>query len=95
MSNSVFSGIIALASRMKSLTQQALHEYAPVVNAIVNEECRDKNHINHTLDGILDFCFDDNMLMLYKKLCRYYYNIDPQASSSARRDSVAGLSGNW
>jgi len=34
------------------------------------------------LDGILDFCFDADMLLLYKKLCRYYFNIDPVATVS-------------
>ena len=81
MSNSDFPGIMALSSRMKSLTKQALHEYTPVVNSIINDKSREKKQIEHTLDGILNFCFEDNMLMLYKKLCRYYYNIDPQATA--------------
>ncbi|MBN1106451.1 MAG: hypothetical protein JXL84_23810, partial [Deltaproteobacteria bacterium] len=34
------------------------------------------------LDGMLDFCFDDEMLVLYKKLYRYYLNIDPEATAS-------------
>ena len=29
---------------------------------------------------MLDFCFDDGMLVLYKKLCRYYFDIDPKAT---------------
>ena len=31
---------------------------------------------------MLDFCFDDAVLVLYKKLCRYYYDIDPEATVS-------------
>jgi hypothetical protein len=31
---------------------------------------------------MLDFCFDDEMLVLYKNLCRYYFNIDPAATAS-------------
>ena len=31
---------------------------------------------------MLDFCFDDEMLMLYKKLCRYYFDIDSAATAS-------------
>ncbi len=31
---------------------------------------------------MLDFCFDDEMLALYKKLCRYYFDIDPAATVS-------------
>jgi len=29
--------------------------------------------VESVLDGILDFCFEDSMLCLYKKLCRYYF----------------------
>ena len=28
----------------------------------------------------LDFCFDERMLYLYRKLCRYYYHIDAEAT---------------
>jgi len=31
---------------------------------------------------MLDFCFDDEMLVCYKKLCRYYIDIDPEATAS-------------
>jgi len=30
--------------------------------------------IERCLDGMLDFCFDDEVLLLYKKLCRYYFD---------------------
>ena len=38
--------------------------------------------IERCLGGVLDFCFDDQMLVLYKKLCRYYFDIDPEAAVS-------------
>jgi len=31
---------------------------------------------------MLDFCFDAKVLDLYKKLCRYYFEIDPGATAS-------------
>ncbi len=34
-----------------------------------------------TLDGLLDFCFDPEALLLYRKLCRYYFTIDPVATA--------------
>jgi len=30
---------------------------------------------------MLDFCFDAQMLMLYRKLCRHLYSIDPSAAA--------------
>ncbi|OGS22695.1 MAG: hypothetical protein A2252_02970 [Elusimicrobia bacterium RIFOXYA2_FULL_39_19] len=44
---------------------------------MIASNCRDKQRIEHTLDGMLDFCFDENMLKLFKKLCRYYYKMNP------------------
>jgi len=31
---------------------------------------------------MFDFCFDDEVLVLYKRLCRYYVDIDPEATAS-------------
>ena len=40
------------------------------------------NQIGWTLDFMLEFCSNDEMLVLYKKLCRHLYFID-QASAFA------------
>lgn len=55
-------------------------QYSTEVDAILKTQCRDSRRIEHCLDGMLDFCFDDGMLALYKKLCRYYFDIDPEAT---------------
>jgi len=31
---------------------------------------------------MLDYCFDDEMLLLYKKLARYYFTINPQGTAN-------------
>lgn len=41
---------------------------------------RDARHIEGTLDGLLDFCSYEPALRLYKKLCRYYFHINPNAT---------------
>jgi hypothetical protein len=46
MSNSDYSGIMVLASRMKSLTKEAFYEYASIVNSIINEKSREKIALN-------------------------------------------------
>ena len=33
------------------------------------------------LDGLLDFCGTEKMLSLFKKLCRYYWKINPNATA--------------
>ena len=62
-----------LANKIQSLAILAKVEYEPVVNVIINKKIVDEQYILCTLDKLLDFCFDDEMLLLYKKLCRYYY----------------------
>lgn len=64
------------------LTRQAEKEYAIEVESILHTQSRDAHRIERLLDVILDFCFDPAMLGLYKKLCRYYYGIDPVATAS-------------
>ena len=65
----------------QKLANQALSEYSVLVENIIVSKTADQNRIEHTLDGILDFCFDDQMLLLFKKLCRYYFTINPQATA--------------
>ncbi len=64
----------------KGLAQQAVKQYAVEVESIINERSQDAKRIEWCLTYMLDFCFDDKMLLLYKKLCRYYYSIDPVAT---------------
>lgn len=67
---------------VQKLAGVAVQQYSAEVEAIINMKSRDSGRIERSLDGMLDFCFDDGMLMLYKKLCRYYYDINPEATVS-------------
>jgi hypothetical protein len=71
----------ALAQSLSALARRAVAEYAPLVDAIVRDQSRDVRHIERTLDGLLDFCFDAEALLLFKKHCRHYYTIDPAAAT--------------
>ena len=70
------------AEDAQQLARQAVQQYAAEVEAILKVQSRDLQRIERCLDGILDFCFDDEMLSLYKKLCRYYFEINPEATVS-------------
>ncbi len=74
--------IADLAKRSQELAREAVRLYSAEVEAILDAQSRDSNRIERCLDGMLDFCFDDEMLTLYKKLCRYYFDIDPAATAS-------------
>ena len=70
-----------LAKDIQILAKRAVIEYECELNEIVDSNCREIHRIERTLDGMLDFCFDKNMLELFRKLCRYYYAIDQNAAA--------------
>jgi hypothetical protein len=70
----------ALSKDAQKLARVAVQQYSAEVEAIPRAQSRDSRRIERCLDGMLDFCFDDEMLALYKKLCRHYFEIDPEAT---------------
>lgn len=70
------------AKAVEELAGQAVQLYADEVEAILKVQSRDPQRIERCLDGMLDFCFDSRMLTLYKRLCRYYFEIDPESTAS-------------
>ncbi len=79
---SSLESIGAIAEQVQSLNRQAIREYTPVVENILGSRSRDTHHIERTLDGLLDFCGYEPALVLYKKLCRRYLELDPLATTS-------------
>lgn len=71
-----------LADSIKKFGKKALIEYTPLVETLIQQESRNKRQIEQLLDSMLDCCFDAKMLMLFKKLCRYYFKIDPEAAAA-------------
>lgn len=48
---------------------------------ITNDLCArmaSEDEVEYTLDRMLDFCSDEKMLLLFKKICRKYYRIYPE-----------------
>lgn len=70
-----------LAIQIQALNQQAYVSYKPEVERLITYRVRDEKTIQRLLDGLLDFCGDEKVLSLYKKLCRYYWDINPQATA--------------
>jgi hypothetical protein len=71
-----------LAKATQKLAREAANQYLAEVEAILKAQSRDSRRIERCLDGMLGFCFEDEVLTLYKKLCRYYFDIDPEATVS-------------
>ena len=77
----LLESISGIAECLQSLNRQAVREYTPVVEGIIRFRSRDARFIDHTLDGLLDFCAYEPALALFKKLCRYYWDLDPVATA--------------
>ena len=77
----MLESITQLAKAHQQITRQAFTSYEPIVTDIILHKSTNQNHIQHVMDGLLDFCFDDAILLLYRKLCRYYLNINPIATA--------------
>lgn len=63
------------------LAKQAVIQYKSIVQQYIKDNCRDSNKIAYTLDFMLDFCFDKDMLKLYRRLCRHLYSFDPEGAA--------------
>ena len=77
-----FNRIQGIAYNLQTLSKQAVQEYSPVVEDIINSNSCDANYIEHTLDGLLSFCGYAPTVEIFKKLCQYYWQIDPSATAS-------------
>jgi hypothetical protein len=80
--NEFVQAIGELAAAQQQLARQAEQQYSLEVSSILRDQCCEPQRIECLLDGMLDFCFDDEMLRLYKDLCRYYFKINQEATVS-------------
>lgn len=73
--------ILDLVDSMRDLEKRAALQYRPVVDDILRTGSRDAHHIEHTLDGLLDFCGHEPVVLMYRQLCRYYWQLDQMATA--------------
>ncbi len=52
-----------------------------MVNSIIQNEGKDSQRIERLLDNLLSRVCDEKILILFKKLCRYSYQINPDANA--------------
>ena len=70
-----------LAGQITALFHQAIQAASEEVDDFIQSGVRDTRRIEHQLDHMLGFCCDPDMLLVFKRLCRYYYGIDPVATA--------------
>ena len=73
--------ILDLVGSVRELGQRAALQYRPVVDDMLRSGSRDAQHIERTLDGLLDFCGHEPVVLVYRELCRHYWQIDPAATA--------------
>ncbi len=70
-----------LAGQMVALFRQAVPLANAEVNAFIQCGEQDIQRIEHQLDHMLGLCCDPDMLVVFKRLCRYYDGIDSVATA--------------
>jgi hypothetical protein len=72
----LFNAIAELIKSRKQLAKQALIGLRNEISEIIRTQNHDK--IEHLFDRMLNFCFDNEVLVEYKRILRYYYPIAPE-----------------
>lgn len=73
--------IHSLAQQIITLARQAVQVVNVDIDDIIQSGDRDEARIERQLDHMLGLCYDPDMLKAFKKLCRYYFTINPQATA--------------
>jgi hypothetical protein len=79
-SKKFIENIKPLVEQIALIHHQAYYEYKPQVAHLIDTNVKDDATIQRLLDRLLDHACNDEVLVLYKKLCRYYWDINPQAT---------------
>ena len=77
-----FSEIKELCRALNTLSELAVSELQPQVDAIIRLRSRDEKRIQCVLDQLLDYAGFEAALDLFKQLLRYYYHINPAETAS-------------
>ena len=74
--------ITGLAVQIQALQQEALAQITPIAAGILRQRTTNVALIERTLDQLLDVCSTPAAVDLYRRLCRHYWDIDPNATAS-------------
>ena len=50
------------------------------INFIIKNNIKDDNRIERAIDEILEFLDDEEALLLFRKICSYYIELNPKAT---------------
>ena len=72
--------ILDLVHSMRDIEQRAEQQYRSLVDDILQTGGH-AQHIEHTRDGLLDFCGYAPVVLMYRQLCRHYWQFDQAATA--------------
>jgi len=78
----LLESVSGLAGQISQLQLQIAKQLEPVVRHLIATKSRDAKTIEQTLDRLLDVACHDTGLTEFRRLCRYYWTIDPEATAS-------------
>lgn len=72
------SEIKSIAESIKNLFTQAFLIYKPIVDDICSKETVESKELENVLGGLVSMCMSDEMLNLFKQVCRKFYSQYPE-----------------
>ena len=78
----LLESVSGLAAQVAQLHVQIAKQQEPVVRHLIATKSRDTKAIEQTLDRLLDAACHDAGLTEFRRLCRYYWTINPEATAS-------------
>lgn len=75
-----YTNVADMIDHVITITQEAVRELEPEVERVIKMKSRDAKLIESLLDRFLDYSLHcEEGLLLFKRLLRYYYPINPTA----------------
>lgn len=66
-----------LATQIEHMNESAYIQYKSIAYDLCSRVAS-ISEVEHTLDRMIDFCGCDKVLVLFRKICKYYYEIYPE-----------------
>lgn len=73
-----FDEIKEIAENIKALSTQAFFIYKPIVDGLCSRKTVNARELESILDELLSLCISDEILGLFKQVCRNFYNQYPE-----------------
>ncbi len=71
------NGFLEMAKALSELQDRAVEAYRPLVDDICNRKAKE-DEVEHLLTLMFDFVENEQMLLLFKKVCRAYFYTYPE-----------------